>query len=112
MPFAPPATVTRPRSPLCIVGVSFGSRAPAHTSVTSTGHTGSAGGSPVATTTILPHPPPASRGPRGGAPEVTHNAARTGPCAPPPHRAGALGAPIAHTRAGEGAGRRARARPA
>src|SRR5256885_1023974 len=79
MPLAPPTTVTRPRSPLCIVGVSFGSRAPAHTSVTSRGQRGSAGGRPMATATILP----------------PHPRARTGPRRGPPHPSGSPPPPIA-----------------
>ena len=91
MPFEPPTTVTRPRSPLCIVGVSLGSRAPAHPSVTSSGHDGSAGGSPMSTTTILPHQSRASRWPRRGPPNVTERAARTGPCASPLDRSSPVG---------------------
>src|SRR2546427_11811504 len=79
MPWAPPTTVTRPRSPLCIVGVSFGSRAPAHPSVTSRGHTGSAGGGPVSTPPTFPPPPPARRVPPAGPPHRPHHSPRTGP---------------------------------
>src|SRR4029077_5690668 len=86
IPFEPPPTVTPPRSPLCIVGASVGSRAPAQRSLTSTGHAGSGGGNPMSTTSSLPHHSRARRCPRRAPPHVIGSVARTGPRASPLER--------------------------